>query len=97
VEAIEKRIPRERYLLGFPLGGGTKPNGAYLVYIGAKVYLGEADGRLTEKLQRVKSLFAKGDIQSDIPVISFICSGLATRQRSGFRQVWPNPATSPLF
>ena len=66
VASIEKRLPRERYLMGFPLGGGTKRNGAYWVYLGAKVYLGEADGRPTEKLQRVKSLFAKADIQSDI-------------------------------
>ncbi len=79
VEAIEKRLARERYLMGFPLGGGTQRNGTYSVYLGAKVYLGEADGRPTEKLQRVKSLFAQADIQSDIPdnILHLIWTGHA--------------------
>jgi hypothetical protein len=67
LEEIEKRLTRERYLLGFPLGGGTQQGYKYHTYLGAKIFLGEVDGKSTEKLQRVKSLFAKADIQSDIP------------------------------
>jgi ketopantoate reductase len=66
-EAIEKLIPRDRYLLGFPYGGGTIENGTYIVNLGEKVYLGSVDGTRTEALERVKSLFAQADIQSDIP------------------------------
>jgi hypothetical protein len=31
-EAIDKLLPRERYLLGFPYGGGTIQSGAYVMY-----------------------------------------------------------------
>ena len=79
VEAIEKRLPKERYLIGFPFGGGVKRDDIYWTYLGAKIYLGEADGRTTEKLQRVKSLFAQADIQSDIPdnILHLIWAGHA--------------------
>lgn len=67
VEAMEKRIPRERYLLGFPYGGGTIVNGSYVTYLGPKIYVGRVDGMHTEKLERVKSFFAQADIQIDVP------------------------------
>jgi hypothetical protein len=57
-------VPRERYLLGFPYGGYTIQNGEYAMYLGSKVYLGEVDGNNSEKLERVKSFFAKADIQT---------------------------------
>ena len=67
VDAIEKRLPRERYLMGFPRGGGTQQDGThYSVSLESNVYLGEADGRRTKKLQRVESLFAQADIHADI-------------------------------
>jgi 2-dehydropantoate 2-reductase len=66
-DEIDKLLARERYLLGFPYGGGIIQNGKYVTYLGPKVYLGEADGMRTEKLTRVKSFFAKADIQTDIP------------------------------
>ena len=68
VEPIEKRLPRERYLLGFPRGGGTQQDDThYLVAINSGVFLGEADGRLTEKLQRITSLFVQAGFHADIP------------------------------
>lgn len=68
VEPIEKRLPRERYLLGFPRGGGTQQDDThYLVAMDPGVFLGEADGRRTEKLRRVESLFAQADFHADIP------------------------------
>ncbi len=67
MEAIDKLIPRERFLLGFPYGGGTIENGTYVTYLGPKVYVGNADGTHTDQLERVKSLFAQADIQTDMP------------------------------
>jgi ketopantoate reductase len=67
IQGIEKYIPGERYLLGFPYGGGTREAGKYVVYLGPKIYLGEVNGMHTEKLQRVKSFFAQADIQADVP------------------------------
>ena len=66
LEGIEKRLPRERYLMGFPRGGGTQRDGIYTVSLEANVVLGEADGGRTEKLQRVESLFAQADIQAEM-------------------------------
>jgi ketopantoate reductase len=65
-EAIEKLIPRERYLLGFPYGGGTIENSTYVTYLGPKVYVGKVDGAHTGGLERVKSFFAQADIQTDV-------------------------------
>jgi ketopantoate reductase len=65
-ETIEKLIPKERYLLGFPYGGGTIENGTYVTYLGPKVYVGEVNGVPTEKLERVKSFFTQADIQTDV-------------------------------
>jgi ketopantoate reductase len=67
VEFIEKLVPRERYLLGFPYGGGTIRQGVYLVNLGNGVYLGEVDGTQSEKLGRVKTLFGRAGIRPTIP------------------------------
>jgi 2-dehydropantoate 2-reductase len=68
VEPIEKRLPGERYLLGFPRGGGTQQDGThYSVAMDSSVFLGEVDGERTEKLQRMESLFAQADFNADIP------------------------------
>jgi len=67
LQGIEKYIPGERYLFGFPYGGGTIENGKYVAYLGPKVYLGGVNGTRTEKLERVKSFFAQADIQADVP------------------------------
>jgi len=65
-ERIEKLVPRERFLLGFPYGGGTLENDVCVTNLGAKVYVGEVDGAHTEKLERLKSFFAQADIQTDM-------------------------------
>ena len=65
-ETFEKFLPKERYLFGFPYGGGIKQDGQYVAYLSPKIYLGEADGRASEKLARLKSFFAKADIQSAV-------------------------------
>lgn len=66
-EGIEKHIHRERFLLGFPYGGGSIQNGTYMTYLGPKVYLGTADGKHTQTLERVTSLFASADLKTDVP------------------------------
>ncbi len=66
-DAIEKRLPRERYLIGFPRGGGTQQDGVYIMSLESNVLLGEVGGGRTEKLQRVESLFAQADIHVEIP------------------------------
>jgi 2-dehydropantoate 2-reductase len=66
-EMIDKYLSREQYLLGFPYGGGLIQNGEYLTWLGTKVYLGEVDGnKHTEKIERVKSLFAQADIYTNL-------------------------------
>jgi 2-dehydropantoate 2-reductase len=66
-EFIDKYLPRERYLMGFPFGGGFLQNGEYVAWIGSKVYLGEIDGnKHNEKLECVQSLFAQADIRTDV-------------------------------
>lgn len=63
---IDRLLPRERYLLGYADGGGTIRNGVYWTNLGGEVHLGEVDGQVTEKLERVKALFARADIQTDV-------------------------------
>ncbi|MCC7353089.1 MAG: ketopantoate reductase family protein [Anaerolineae bacterium] len=65
-ECIDQLLTRDRYLMGYPDGGGTIRNGVYWTNLGAEVHLGEADGKPTEKLQRVKSLFERADMRPDI-------------------------------
>lgn len=67
LEAIEQRLPEERYLIGFPRGGGTQRDGVYSVSLESGIILGEARGGRTEKLQKVEALFAQAGIQSEIP------------------------------
>lgn len=68
VNPIEKHLPKERYLLGFPRGGGTQQDSMhYSVAMDSVVFLGEPDGGRTEKLQRVESFFAHADFQANIP------------------------------
>lgn len=64
---IDRLLPRERYLMGYPDGGGTRRNGIYWTNIGAEVHLGEVDGVATEKLERVKAVFVRADMHPDIP------------------------------
>jgi ketopantoate reductase len=66
-ETIDQYLPRERYLLGFPYGGGNVQNGAYLTYLGPKIYLGTVDGKHAGTLEQVASLFAKADLTPDLP------------------------------
>jgi 2-dehydropantoate 2-reductase len=63
---IDRLLPRERYLLGYPDGGGTIRNGVYWTNLGSEMHLGQVDGNSAEKLDRVKALFARADMQPDV-------------------------------
>ena len=66
MELIDRYLARERYLLGFPSGGGLIQNGEYVTWLGPN-HVGEVDGNQhTEKLECVKSLFAQADIHADV-------------------------------
>lgn len=64
---IDRLLPRDRYLMGYPDGGGTRRDDLYWTNLGAEVHIGEVDGKPTEKLQRVKALFERADMQPDVP------------------------------
>lgn len=66
VNFIDRILSRERYLMGYPDGGGTIRNGAYWTNLGGEVHLGEVDGKPGDKLEKVKALFARADIQPDV-------------------------------
>lgn len=66
VDFIDRCLPRERYLMGYPDGGGTIRNGVYWTNLGAEVHLGEVDGKATPKLEQVKALFQRADMQPDV-------------------------------
>jgi 2-dehydropantoate 2-reductase len=65
-ECIDKLLSRERYLLGYADAGGTIRDGIYWVNLGAEIHMGEVDGSPTEKLEKVKALFVKADMNPDV-------------------------------
>ena len=64
--AYDAILPRERYLLGYPDGGGTFKNGIYWTNLGAEVHLGLMEGQSASKLERVKALFLRADMKPDM-------------------------------
>jgi len=67
VAAIDALLPRERYLLGYPDGGGTIRDGLYWANLGAEVHLGKLEGQSTESLAKVGEVFKKADMKPDMP------------------------------
>jgi ketopantoate reductase len=65
--AIDAILPRERYLLGYPDGGGTIRDGLYWTNLGPEIHLGLLDGQSAECLEQVKTVFARAHIQADVP------------------------------
>jgi 2-dehydropantoate 2-reductase len=59
-------MPRERYLLGYPDAGGTIRDGIYWTNIGPEVHLGVLEGQSTEKMEQVKSTFARANLKPDM-------------------------------
>jgi 2-dehydropantoate 2-reductase len=63
---IDQLLPRERYLMGYADGGGTIRDGAYWANLGAEVHLGAVDEKANEKLEQVKALLVRADMQPDV-------------------------------
>ncbi|WP_088104853.1 ketopantoate reductase family protein [Halalkalibacter urbisdiaboli] len=69
IENIDKYIPRQNYLLGFPGAGGGFVKNDDIVLNGAlmdKVYLGEVDGSHSQRLEKVVNMFNQAKIKTDI-------------------------------
>jgi ketopantoate reductase len=64
--AYDAILPRERYLLGYPDGGGTIRDGLYWTNLGPEIHLGLLEGQSAERLEQVKATFARADIHADM-------------------------------
>ena len=69
-ECIDRLLPRERYLMGYADGGGTIRNGVYWTDLGEEIHIGDVavatDGKPSENLEKVKSLFVRADMKPDV-------------------------------
>ena len=63
---LDAHLPKDRYLLGYADGGGTIRDGLYWTNLGAEIHLGEPDGKNSNKLLQVKTLFEQADMKPDI-------------------------------
>ena len=59
-------LPSERYLLGYPDGGGTIRDGLYWTNLGAEIHLGEVRGGRTQQLEQVVAVFERADMTPDV-------------------------------
>jgi ketopantoate reductase len=66
IAAYDAILPRERYLLGYPDGGGTVRDGVYWANIGAEVHLGLLEGQSAKRLEPVKQLFIRANMKPDL-------------------------------
>lgn len=64
---IDRLLPRERYVMGYPDGGGAIRNGVYWTNLGGEIHLGNVDGKPNASLEKIKALFGRADIQPDVP------------------------------
>ena len=64
--AYDAILPRERYLLGYPDGGGTVKDGVYWTNLGAEVRLGLVEGQSAARLEQVKNVFTRADMKPDM-------------------------------
>lgn len=63
-ETINRYIPKEKYLWGFPsAGGGFVENNNLNGVIMNQISLGEVTGELTPRLEKMKSIFKKANIE----------------------------------
>ncbi len=64
--AIDRVLPRDRFLLGYPDGGGTIRGGLYWTNLGSEVHLGMVAGGSAQALRDVRSLFERADMKPDV-------------------------------
>jgi ketopantoate reductase len=63
--AYDSILPRERYLLGYPDGGGTIRDSVYWTNLGPEVHLGLVEGQSAAQFEQVKAVFARADLKPD--------------------------------
>ena len=63
--AYDAILPRERYLLGYPDGGGTIRDGVYWTNLGPEVHMGLVEGQSAERFEQAKATFARADLKAD--------------------------------
>ncbi len=63
---IDRHLPHDRYLLGYPDGGGTQRDELYWTNLGPEVHLGKVEGGSDERLAAVSALFAGADMEPDV-------------------------------
>jgi 2-dehydropantoate 2-reductase len=64
---IDRYLPSQCYVLGYPDGGGTYRNGLLWGNLGAEVHLGDANGKAAPLIERLKRLFEQADMKPDLP------------------------------
>ena len=66
-EAIDRLLPRERYLLAYADGGGTIRDGLYWTNLGPELHVGCIEGQSPAALADVGAVFARADIKLEVP------------------------------
>lgn len=63
---IDRYLSHDRYMLGYPDGGGTFTGDGMIANLGPNVHLGELDGRASPRLEALTELFKKADMTPEI-------------------------------
>lgn len=66
LENMEELLPRNRFLLAYPDGGGTMVQGVYWTNIGAELHLEKPSEKNMECYNKIVELFRKADIKPDV-------------------------------
>ncbi|MCE1252592.1 MAG: hypothetical protein LWX83_03470 [Anaerolineae bacterium] len=64
-DQVEKFIPRSQFLWGFPVAGGGYRGGTLDAALLDEIRLGEIDGAVTPRLERIKSAFEQAGLKVD--------------------------------
>ncbi len=59
-------LPKSRYILGYPDGGGTVRNGIYRTNIGPEIHISAANNENREGFEQIRQAFLKANIKLDV-------------------------------
>jgi ketopantoate reductase len=65
-EMFDSILSKNRYILGYPDGGGTIKNGVYWTNIGPEIHIAKPDSDNLNGFELIKELFLKASIKLDI-------------------------------
>ena len=63
---IDRYLPKNRYILGYPDAGGTIRNGIYWTNIGGEIHLGDSEDVNKANIEKISTLFLSAGIKPDI-------------------------------